>query len=76
VCCHYSPDIHVPGYSWLEISEQRANKGAAALALKELVGADRVVCFSDNTNDLATAPRERARRGCARRRGSRPGSGY
>ncbi|MGH3415603.1 MAG: HAD hydrolase family protein [Actinocrinis sp.] len=53
VCCHYSPDIYVPGYCWLEICEYRANKGRAALALKELVGAERMVCFGDNTNDLA-----------------------
>ncbi|GAA1994210.1 HAD family hydrolase [Catenulispora subtropica] len=53
VCCHYSPDIYVSGYCWLEICEFRANKGQAALTLKELVGAERMVCFGDNTNDLA-----------------------
>ncbi|NUP53730.1 MAG: HAD family phosphatase [Catenulispora sp.] len=51
--CHYSPDIYAPAYCWLEFSETRANKGDALLALKELVGADHVVCFGDNTNDLA-----------------------
>jgi hypothetical protein len=53
VSCHFSPDIYLPGYNWLELCERRANKGEAALALKRLLGAERIVCFGDNTNDLA-----------------------
>ena len=52
VHCHYSPDIYVLGYHWLEICERRAHKGEAARALMALTGADRLVCFGDNTNDL------------------------
>jgi hypothetical protein len=41
------------GVAWLTIGHVDANKGAGVRVVKEIVGADRVVCFGDNLNDLA-----------------------
>ena len=40
-------------YIWLEVMCAEAGKAAAVLRIKELVGADRIVCFGDNQNDLS-----------------------
>ncbi|MBO5525201.1 MAG: HAD hydrolase family protein [Clostridia bacterium] len=37
---------------WLEIMPKKASKGDAALKLKSIVGADRIVCFGDGENDV------------------------
>jgi HAD superfamily hydrolase (TIGR01484 family) len=50
---HRFPDIRNPAYHWVEALDRRANKGSAALLLKELTGADRLVVFGDNVNDHA-----------------------
>ncbi|MDF2717902.1 MAG: phosphatase [Paenibacillus sp.] len=50
--CHFGPDIYSPGYHWLEINHPRANKRDGVLQLKQLLQAERIVCFGDNLNDL------------------------
>ncbi|MEF3307579.1 HAD family hydrolase [Paenibacillus sp. GYB004] len=52
VLCHFGPDIYTPGYHWLEMNHPRANKRDGVAQLKELLQADRIVCFGDNLNDL------------------------
>ncbi|HET8684027.1 MAG TPA: HAD family hydrolase [Micromonosporaceae bacterium] len=49
---HFGPSISRPGFAWLEVCHPRANKGEAVRFVKEHVGADRLVCFGDNTNDV------------------------
>jgi len=51
--CHFDHDIYMSGFHWLTIGHIDANKGDGVRIVKELVGADRVVCFGDNLNDLA-----------------------
>lgn len=38
---------------WHEIYSSSASKASAVLQIKELVGADELVCFGDNNNDLS-----------------------
>lgn len=45
-------DTYPPHHTWLELSAVGTNKGSAALRLKEITGADRLVVFGDNANDL------------------------
>lgn len=45
-------DSYRPEEIWLEVTAPGADKATAALALRERVGADRLVCFGDNANDL------------------------
>jgi Cof subfamily protein (haloacid dehalogenase superfamily) len=45
-------DTYTPHHRWLEITAPGADKGTAVLRLKELTGADRLVVFGDNGNDL------------------------
>jgi len=52
VLCHFGPDIYTPGYHWLEMNHPRANKRDGVAQLKQLLQADRIVCFGDNLNDL------------------------
>lgn len=52
VFAHFGPDIYVPGYAWLEVCHPRANKGDAVRFVRDYLGARRLVCFGDNTNDL------------------------
>ncbi|HET8684381.1 MAG TPA: HAD family hydrolase [Micromonosporaceae bacterium] len=52
VFVHFGPSIHRPSFAWLEVCHPRANKGEAVRFVKEHVGADRLVCFGDNTNDI------------------------
>lgn len=53
LCCHFDHDIYMPAFAWLTIGHADANKGAGVRIVKQIVGADRVVCFGDNLNDLA-----------------------
>jgi len=45
-------DNYYPDEYWLEISAVEANKAVAATELQRHAGADRLVCFGDNNNDL------------------------
>lgn len=45
-------DSYYPDEYWLEISATEANKGAVAIELQRHAGADRLICFGDNNNDL------------------------
>jgi len=49
---HLQRDIYYPDDWYLEISRHDATKAEAARAIKEMVGARRMVCFGDNLNDL------------------------
>ncbi|ROQ37493.1 hypothetical protein EDF46_2949 [Frondihabitans sp. PhB188] len=46
-------ETYLPGIYWLELAAPGADKGHGVLELKSLLGADRVVVFGDNRNDLA-----------------------
>ncbi len=48
----YYADVYHKGEYWYEVFSASAGKGNAVLQLKRLVGADEVVCFGDNGNDL------------------------
>lgn len=48
---HYGEDIYSKS-QWLEITHPAANKKQAVAFLKEYTGADRLICFGDNLNDL------------------------
>ena len=45
-------DSYFPDEYWLEISAVDANKAVAAAELQRHAGADRLVCFGDNNNDV------------------------
>jgi Cof subfamily protein (haloacid dehalogenase superfamily) len=45
-------DDRNPGFSWLEILNVDANKGAGVRFLRDHLGVDRVVCFGDQANDV------------------------
>lgn len=47
-----SVDDAAPAYSWLETLHADANKGAGVEFVKKHVGADRIVCFGDQANDI------------------------
>lgn len=40
-------------YYWYEIYNSTASKANAVLQVKKLVGADRLICFGDNLNDIS-----------------------
>lgn len=44
----YNPDI-----IWFEIFSKNASKAEAVLKIKKLVGAEQLVCFGDNKNDIS-----------------------
>jgi Cof subfamily protein (haloacid dehalogenase superfamily) len=48
----FSEDVYVPGQFWLEIGSVRATKACGVRALQHKVGADVLICFGDNHNDL------------------------
>ena len=50
--CTCYEDVYRKGMWFIEITSRYANKALAAKRLKELTGADRVVAFGDNHNDL------------------------
>ena len=45
-------DTYPPHQLWFEVFPAEAGKANAVLKLKELTGADELVCFGDNSNDL------------------------
>lgn len=47
------PDTYDKSIMWYEIFSANAGKAAALLQVKNYLGADRLVCFGDNTNDLS-----------------------
>ncbi|MCM1333697.1 MAG: HAD family hydrolase [Bacteroides sp.] len=49
----YYADVYHADEYWYEVFSHTASKANAVLQLKELVGADEVVCFGDNGNDLS-----------------------
>lgn len=52
--CHVvlSEDTDTPGDWWLELTSVSGTKGAAITSLKTEIGAETLVCFGDNFNDL------------------------
>lgn len=50
--CIYGREMYSGDY-WLEIFPNESTKANAILALKKMVGCDRVVCFGDGKNDLS-----------------------
>lgn len=50
--CIYHRDIY-SGEQWLEIQPRGATKAEAILALKRLLGCDKIVCFGDGKNDVS-----------------------
>lgn len=50
---HTLEDTYNRGEYWLELSAAGTGKDRAVLRLKEMLGAERVVCFGDNLNDMA-----------------------
>lgn len=49
----YYADVYHEDEYWYEVFSSTASKANALLQLKEIVGADEVVCFGDNGNDLS-----------------------
>lgn len=49
---NYQQDSYDTDDYWYEIFAKGASKAAAALKLKEITGADELVCFGDNKNDI------------------------
>lgn len=47
-----SRDIYGARAVWLEIYDSKASKAAAARYLKRALGADKLICFGDNINDI------------------------
>lgn len=45
-------DTYPPNQQWYEVFSANAGKAASVLKLKELTGADELVCFGDNANDI------------------------
>ena len=50
---NYQPDTYDTDEYWYEIYREDVSKANAALKLKELVGADELIVFGDNTNDIS-----------------------
>lgn len=51
VSCNFYPDNYKGEY-FLEIFKQGVSKASGALEAKQLIGADKIVAFGDNLNDL------------------------
>lgn len=49
----YYEDTYHKGEFWYEVFSARASKANAVLQLKEIMGADEIVAFGDNGNDLS-----------------------
>ena len=45
--------IEAKDLAWLDVHHSDASKGGAVITLKEMLGADRVVCFGDSDNDVS-----------------------
>ncbi|MDJ0759618.1 MAG: HAD family hydrolase [Woeseiaceae bacterium] len=48
-----APALEGGDWRWIDIHHTDANKGGAVLSLKRQLGASRVVCFGDGTNDIS-----------------------
>ncbi|MCR4781010.1 MAG: Cof-type HAD-IIB family hydrolase [Ruminiclostridium sp.] len=48
----YYTDTYDTSQQWYEVFSASAGKSGSVLKLKELTGADEVVCFGDNANDI------------------------
>lgn len=53
--CHVllGEDVYTPGQFWLELTREDGTKARAVRAVAARAGADRIVCFGDNLNDLS-----------------------
>jgi len=53
--CHVvlGEDVYTPGQFWLELTQAGGTKAGAVRTVATRAGADRVVCFGDNLNDLS-----------------------
>jgi hydroxymethylpyrimidine pyrophosphatase-like HAD family hydrolase len=52
-CAHFlSDDMSTPGFSWLELHSAAGTKAQAIHRLMRKIGADRLVVFGDNHNDV------------------------
>jgi hydroxymethylpyrimidine pyrophosphatase-like HAD family hydrolase len=52
--CHitFSQDVYPPGVWWLELTSLQATKAAALASVRRQIGADTLISFGDNHNDL------------------------
>lgn len=50
--CAFYPDHYRPGLWYLEVFAPTASKGTVIRRLREITGAENIVCFGDNGNDL------------------------
>ena len=50
--CMFYKDNYVPDMYFLEIITKKVSKASGALMVKDLVGADKMVAFGDNLNDI------------------------
>ena len=50
--CMFYKDNYEPGLYYLEIITKAVSKASGALEVKNLVGADKIVAFGDNLNDI------------------------
>lgn len=50
--CMFYKDNYVPNMYYLEIITKAVSKASGALQVKEIVGADKMVAFGDNLNDI------------------------
>lgn len=53
VTLNVQSDTYHPEETWLEVTALRANKADAVTFLRDHGGADELICFGDNLNDLA-----------------------
>lgn len=49
----YVPDTYIPDEYWYEIQNKNVSKANAVIELKQLLKAEKVVCFGDNLNDIS-----------------------
>lgn len=45
--------IEAKDLAWLDVHHSDASKGGAVVTLKEMLGAERIVCFGDSDNDVS-----------------------
>lgn len=49
----YAEDTYIKNEYWYEIQKENVSKANAVLELKELIKADKLICFGDNVNDIS-----------------------
>lgn len=47
-----SEDIYSPGFDWVQMTHPDSNKGFAIKVISQMTGADTVISFGDNVNDI------------------------